>query len=649
MIRNRILLIALIISPILMFAQDIKLPEKDRWKGFERVYHNVSGHVSWVVKPAFALPGKPWIWRASFPDWHPDMDSILLSRGFHLGYVSVDDQYGSPYALQVWDRFYQYATDSLYLSSRVALEAVSRGGLYAYGWAKRNPDKLTLIYAEAPVCDIKSWPGGKGAGKGSPENWKQLLGVLNMSEQQAMAYNENPIDDLQGLASFKVPIIHVIGIQDEIVPNQENTDLLVQRYTKLGGPALVYPVTMGPQELGGHHFPIEHPEWWADMIMANSMPVKKQLSYDDYFRIRDGLPHAMAHFNSKGTVTIAFLGGSITYNPGWRNKVCTWLSERYPGTRFRFIAAGIPSLGSLPHAFRLQQDVLDSGKVDLLFVEAAVNDKANGTDSITQIRSLEGVVRHARKSNPEMDIVLMSFADPDKNLDYASGRIPMEVANHERIAEHYGLPSINMAKQVRDRIDHHEFTWEYDFKDLHPSPFGQELYFATIKRLLEKCAETIPASATSGSSYKTPLDGSSLSNGTYYPITTAKADRSWKLDPDWIPSDDAGVRDGFVHRPMLVTATPGASLILPFNGTGVGISIISGPDAGMIRWSIDQGKVHQKDLFTTWSPSLHLPWYILFDAGLRKRKHILKLVVLSEKNKKSTGTACRIVHFLVNE
>ncbi|MDR3713878.1 MAG: SGNH/GDSL hydrolase family protein [Puia sp.] len=630
-------------------AQGPALPDNQRWKGFERVYHRIGAHIAYTVKPDHPLPGNPWIWRASFPDWHTEMDSLLLAKGFWLGYVSVDDQYGSPYAMQVWDRFYQYVTDSLSFAPRVALEAVSRGGLYAYGWAKRNPDKITCIYGEAPVCDVKSWPGGKGLGKGAPDSWQQLLGVYKMTEKQVMDFSDNPIDHLEGLASFKVPIIHLIGAHDEIVPNEENTYLLAQRYERLGGPVLIYPVTVGPQELGGHHFPIEHADWWADIVLKNSYPVRPVLPYDPYISVRGGLENAFRVFTARKKATVAFLGGSITYNPGWRDKVCNWLKERYPETEFRFIAAGIPSLGSLPHAFRLQRDVLDSGKVDLLFVEAAVNDRGNGTDSLTQIRSLEGIVQHAKRSNPSMDIVLMSFADPEKTRDYNQGIIPVEIANHEKIAEYYRLPSINLALEVRDKIGKGEFSWEYDFKDLHPSPFGQELYFATIRRLLEVCAKdsagTLPGRAVT----EAPLNLQSFTGGIYYPIGNAHFDSGWSLDKDWTPSDGLETREGFVHRPMLVASTPGSTLTLPFEGSAIGIAIVSGAGAGMVSWSIDKGPFIKKDLFTQWSAYLHLPWYVLFSGSLKNRKHVLTLRIDEDKNKDSKGHACRILYFLVNQ
>ena len=123
--------------------------------------------------------------------------------------------------------------DSLHFARKVALEGVSRGGLYVYAWAKRNPDKVSCIYNEAPVCDAKSWPGGKGTGPGNKENWSQYLQIFNLTEEEALHFKDNPIDNLEGLASFKVPVLHVITNNDKIVPSNENTYVLVNRYTCL--------------------------------------------------------------------------------------------------------------------------------------------------------------------------------------------------------------------------------------------------------------------------------------------------------------------------------------------------------------------------------------------------------------------------------
>jgi sialidase-1 len=377
----------------------------------------------------------------------------------------------------------------------------------------------------------------------------------------------------------------------------------------------------------------------------------KPLPYDAFVQIRGGLQHSFAAITQQHRATVAYLGGSITFNPGWRDKVDSFLRATYPNTHFRSIKAGIPSLGSLPHAFRLQRDLLDSGNIDLLFIEAAVNDRVNGTDSITQLRALEGIVRHARKANPHIDIVLLSFADTDKTTDYNKQQTPPEIANHELVATHYNLPSVNLGLEVHDRIQHGEFSWEKDFRDVHPSPFGQQLYFASIRELLVRC---FAAAGQTGAVHlkKQPLPAvineQRFEYGQYYDIAHAKTDSNWSIAPDWTPTDGLNTRPGFVHRPMLVTTTADATLTLKFKGTAIGMAIVSGSDAGIVSYSIDGSPYKNIDLFTQWSRSLHLPWYVLFSGDLKRGKHVLQLKVAPEKNAKSAGNACRIVYFLVN-
>ncbi|MCF0042328.1 SGNH/GDSL hydrolase family protein [Dyadobacter fanqingshengii] len=615
------------------------------WKGFEKVEFTFENKNAWFVKPQKAIAGNPWVWRAHFPTWHTEMDSILLSRGFHIAYINTNDMFAHPKAMQVWDAFYDYLVNQKQFAPKVALEGVSRGGLYVYGWAKRNPDKVSCIYAEAPVCDPKSWPGGRGKGLGSEKDWAVWLKLFNVTEDEAAKFTDIPLNDLVGLASYKVPIIHAIGLKDKHVPAEENSDLLVKNYMQLGGPISVYPMTRGEQEMEGHHFPIEHPEYFANFIEQHSVPVQKNLSHMPYIQVNKGLGNAFEKFRKEKKGTVAFLGGSITHNPGWRDKTAQYLKEHFPETDFTFIAAGIPSLGSTPHAFRFERDVLAKGTPDLLFLEAAVNDRGNGFSEKAQIKGLEGILRHLYAANPNANAVLMAFAEPGKNADYEKGKEPVEVAVHERVAKHYGTAYINLAKEVYDRITAGEFSWKYDFKDLHPSPYGQEVYFQTIKELLK----TDSSAATNAIKLPAPMDRFSYEKGSYHEVAEAKNLKGFTLNPDWKPADKTPTRPGFVNVPMLVGEQPNASLDFEFKGRGVGIAIISGPDAGKITYTIDGKKPQTLDFFTPWSNQLHLPWYLMLSDELSSGKHKLHLTIASEKNEKSTGNACRIVYFLVNE
>ncbi|HTI68728.1 MAG TPA: alpha/beta hydrolase, partial [Candidatus Limnocylindria bacterium] len=109
-------------------------------------------------------------------------------------------------------------------------------GLYAYRWASENPEKVAVIYGDAPVCDFKSWPGGKLHGKGSPGDWTELQKLYGFKDEaEALNYRGNPVDILKPLARAKIPLIHVVGDADDVVPPAENTTLIEERYRALGG------------------------------------------------------------------------------------------------------------------------------------------------------------------------------------------------------------------------------------------------------------------------------------------------------------------------------------------------------------------------------------------------------------------------------
>jgi len=274
---QKILIICLLLACLSMEAlkaqkTDSNTENKSLWKGFERLDFKCDGRDARLIIPAHPLPGNPWVWRARFPDWHTKSDSILISRGFHVAYINTDNQYGSPAAMTVWNAFYDYMTQTHQLKQKVALVGVSRGGLFVYNWAKQNPEKVACIYAEAPVCDFKSWPAAFGLGKGSEEDWKRLKVEYGFkSNAIAKRYLDNPMDNLESLAVAKVPVLHMIGLEDKIVPPEENTFTLIDRYVKLGGIAAIVSCTQGKQTLEGHHFPIETPDLVADFIHYNSV------------------------------------------------------------------------------------------------------------------------------------------------------------------------------------------------------------------------------------------------------------------------------------------------------------------------------------------------------------------------------------------
>ncbi len=617
--------------------------EKSVWNDYDRYDFTYDGRQCTVVVPGHPAAHMPWIWRARFFGHEPQTDLSLLAKGFHLVYMDVAGLFGCPSAVNHWNAFYDYLVRRHGFNPRPALEGMSRGGLIVYNWACANPEKVACIYADNPVCDFKSWPAGRGEGKYDQSSWEACLKAYGLTAEQALEYKHNPIDSLEPLARAVVPVLHVCGTADTVVPMKENSDIIEKRYRELGGKISVI------RKPGMDHHPhsLKDPKPIVDFVLTHTAA-----DYDKYhFDLRHGLTNCRIKFQREKKGRVAFLGGSITYNHGWRDMLCQYLHQRFPETEFEFIAAGIPSTGSTPGAFRLRRDVFKNGPVDLLFEEAAVNDSTNYRTDTDQIRGMEGIIRHALTLNPCIDIVLMYFVDPDKMKVYDEGLVPAVIRNHEKVAEYYQLPSLNLAMEITERIDARQFDWQNDFRNLHPSPFGQNVYFRSMKHLLDAAwAEPLPEKAES-SPYAVPaepLDGFSYYRGRYVSIDDAELVESFVRDAAWHPEDSAGVRKGFVDVPVLKADKPGAVLKLKFQGTAIGIFVTCGPDVGIIEYSIDNSSFRRIDQFTQWSTNLHLPWAYVLDAELSPGAHELTLRTTDQRNSKSRGYACRIVHFLAN-
>lgn len=237
------------------------------WHGYTRRDATIDGRALIVVSPDRAASGKPWIWRARFFGHEPQADLELLRQGFHLVYCDVADLYGNDTALAAWDATYAKATTELGLAPKVALEGMSRGGLVMYRWAARNPDKVACVYADAPVCDIRSWPGGKGIGKGDGAAWQTCLDALGLTEATSATWRGNPVDVLAPLAEAKVPLLHVCGDADDVVPFVENTAVLAERYRALGGSIEVI-VKPG---VGHHPHSLRDPKPIVDFILRHTL------------------------------------------------------------------------------------------------------------------------------------------------------------------------------------------------------------------------------------------------------------------------------------------------------------------------------------------------------------------------------------------
>ncbi|WP_040948880.1 alpha/beta hydrolase family protein [Gorillibacterium massiliense] len=240
--------------------------EVSNWRGYKRYDFQVSGRESILICPAESAEGKPWIWRTEFFDAFAQADMALVERGWHLAYCNFQDMYGCPEATLGMHHFQDYIESTFGLADKAALFGFSRGGLYAFNYAVRYPEKVAALYLDAPVLDIRSWPGGNGKRTGYEKEWRECLHCYGLSEEQAAYFKGNPLDHIQEVAAAGIPILLVAGDADEPVPFGENGAILTSRYRELGGEIqdILKP------GVGHHPHSLEDPEPIVDFIVRHS-------------------------------------------------------------------------------------------------------------------------------------------------------------------------------------------------------------------------------------------------------------------------------------------------------------------------------------------------------------------------------------------
>lgn len=365
-------------------------------------------------------------------------------------------------------------------------------------------------------------------------------------------------------------------------------------------------------------------------------------------RLRGDFRNSRAQFEVQKSGHVAFIGGSITEMNGYRPMVSKWLEQRFPEAALRFTNAGISSTCSTTGACRLTDDVFAHGQVDLLFVEFAVNDDQDAAHARAQcIRGMEGIVRQARKHNPQIDIVITHFVNPPMLETIQQGQQPLSLDCHETVARHYNVSSINLAAHVAAEIDADRLTWK-QYGGTHPAPHGNQICADLIAEMLDT-AWSIPAQPPTDKKLPSkPLDPYHYGRGRFIAVDQADYGPGWALGvPNW--SELAGSkRSRFTQLKLLHSTTPGAKLSIPFEGSAVGVYVLAGPDAGILEYSIDGSDFQTADLFHRFSTGLHYPRTVMLADELPDKPHSLELRVSGKHHPDSQGTGIRILKFAAN-
>ena len=328
---------------------------------------------------------------------------------------------------------------------------------------------------------------------------------------------------------------------------------------------------------------------------------------------RAGLPNFFAKAAKGGEFKVAYLGGSITAQPGWRVKSLAWLNAQYPKSKFSEINAAIGGTGSDLGVLRIEHDVLNA-KPDLLFVEFAVNDGGAAPEEI--IKSMEGIVRKTWKTLPACDICFVYTFTTASLPELKTGKFNRSAATMEVVADNYGIPTIHMGLEAVRLESEGKLLMQapeakvenvagdvlnveakiavnadgkipFSKDGVHPyTDTGHQLYMNAIARsipaILKASAEAKPHVLLA------PLNPENYENTHMFGLEQVSKSGPWTKLPT-----NTGLGKSYAARvDSIWKAEPGAELSFRFKGSTARIYDLLGPDCGAIKITVD-GKTTQ--------------------------------------------------------
>ncbi len=207
--------------------------EYSEWHGFKRADFRFEDRRAILVFPHTAGWGSGhWACKMEYFDAFPKLECDLLDAGFHLAYLENRNRWGCDADHDAKVRFAEYLKRQYGLSDRFVPVGMSCGGCHAVNFASRYPERVSVLYLDAPVLNFCSCPMGWGTGIELDDGggWEELKQAYGFTISTLLTYREHPMDRIPTLIRYEIPVVLVYGDSDPVVPYSENGKVLEEAY-----------------------------------------------------------------------------------------------------------------------------------------------------------------------------------------------------------------------------------------------------------------------------------------------------------------------------------------------------------------------------------------------------------------------------------
>jgi hypothetical protein len=252
------------------------------------------------------------------------------------------------------------------------------------------------------------------------------------------------------------------------------------------------------------------------------------------------------------------------------------------------------------------------------------------------------MLRQVWEVYPAADILFLYTPSRTFLNDYRGGKEPESIRLHEKVAAHYGLPSVNLARLIADKIIAGELKEADVFLGENVvSDAAGVLCLAAVKPLFQAgLAAAKAAPELEKRVAPPPLSRHPIVKPLVESYNKAQYEPGWL---DWQPSPI----EQYLH--VLHGETSGPVVTVRFKGDLLGISCVVGPDSGDVEVSVDGSAWTLKPCFKLNAGGAFKNVAVLLAEGMDPAvEHTVKLRVAAAVPEGSTGKQVCIANLLVN-
>lgn len=303
---------------------------------------------------------------------------------------------------------------------------------------------------------------------------------------------------------------------------------------------------------------------------------------EEYFQVRNGISNSLILFEKGDYQQVAFFGGeALKGKKPYSQDVVALFKEQFKDANiahnpfpdqggswygaFR-VARAEPVFGATVH--NACMELIDFAPDDIGKTEREIVD------------AWEGMVRGLLSFRSSMDIVFVYTLSPAMLDDFKSGRTPEVIRWAETVAEHYNLPSVNLARIAAEKILSGEISQDEFFAgNSTPTEKGDKIYADAMRTFLDACMKARPA--------ETNLVHRKMPEA----LSPTNMGRAQIIAYDWaeLPKDAKVGRPSSLpyFRHVLVFDDWDAVVSLKFTGSAVGLLDLAPSNAPRYEYSID--------------------------------------------------------------